>query len=123
MSEVPTPVHPLPRILLLIPHPSPALSWRGTTKAEDFLGTPDQSHISPTILVYKDERTYENATSKVQCTSSRADMIPGFRKQQENGRSHFLEGRWFRGLRYKHISEKQLTMGGDTILSHFQQNA
>ena len=28
---------------------------RGTTRAEDAQGTPDQSHISPSILVYEDE--------------------------------------------------------------------
>ena len=31
------------------------LSGRGTTRAEDAQGTPTQSHISPSILVYKDD--------------------------------------------------------------------
>jgi len=30
------------------------LSGRGTTRAEDVQGTPTQSHISPSILVYED---------------------------------------------------------------------
>jgi len=30
-------------------------SGRGTTKAEDAQGTPTQSHISPSILVYEDK--------------------------------------------------------------------
>jgi len=29
--------------------------WEGTTRAEDAQGTPTQSHISPSILVYEDE--------------------------------------------------------------------
>ena len=32
------------------------LSGRGTTIAEDAQGTPTQSHISPSILVYEDQR-------------------------------------------------------------------
>jgi len=32
-----------------------SLSGRGTTRAEDAQGTPTQSHISPSILVYEDE--------------------------------------------------------------------
>ena len=31
------------------------LSGRGTARAEDAQGTPTQSHISPSILVYEDE--------------------------------------------------------------------
>ena len=31
------------------------LSGRGTTRAEDAQGTPTQSHISPSILVYEDK--------------------------------------------------------------------
>jgi len=31
-------------------------SGRGTTRAEDAQGTPTQSHISPSILVYEDNR-------------------------------------------------------------------
>ena len=31
------------------------LSARGATRAEDAQGTPTQSHISPSILVYEDE--------------------------------------------------------------------
>ena len=30
------------------------LSGRGTTRAEDAQGTPTQSHISPSILVYEE---------------------------------------------------------------------
>ena len=37
-------------------------SGRGTTRAEDAPGTPTQSHISPSILVYED---YTGATSVV----------------------------------------------------------
>jgi len=29
--------------------------WQGTTRAEDAQGTPTQSHISPSILVYEDK--------------------------------------------------------------------
>jgi len=33
------------------------LNGRGTTRAEDAQGTPTQSHISPSILVYEEKRT------------------------------------------------------------------
>jgi len=29
--------------------------WEGTTRAEDAQGTPTQSHVSPSILVYEDQ--------------------------------------------------------------------
>jgi len=32
------------------------VSGRGTTRAEDAQGTPTQSHISPSILVYEDKK-------------------------------------------------------------------
>jgi len=32
------------------------LSGRGTTRVEDARGTPTQSHISPSILVYEEKR-------------------------------------------------------------------
>ena len=34
------------------------LSGRGTTRAEDAQGTPSQSHVSPSILVYEDKRWF-----------------------------------------------------------------
>jgi len=37
-------------------HPQGQLSGRGTTRAENAQGTPTQSHISPSILVYGDYR-------------------------------------------------------------------
>ena len=32
------------------------LSGRGTTRAEDAQGTPTQSHVPPSILVYEEDR-------------------------------------------------------------------
>ena len=39
---------------------------RGTARAEDAQGTPTQSHISPSILVYEDSRLdLENGSSQL----------------------------------------------------------
>ena len=48
------------------------LSGRSTTRAEDAQGTPTQSHISPSILVYEDQlevRRYPRALAGVCCCS------------------------------------------------------
>ena len=37
---------------------NPYLSGRGTTRAEDAQGTPTQSHISPSILVYEENAVF-----------------------------------------------------------------
>jgi len=34
-----------------------AMTGRGTARSEDAQGTPTQSHISPNVLVYEDERS------------------------------------------------------------------
>ena len=49
---------------------------RGTTRAEDAHGTPTQSHISPSILVYEEtqDRTVQRAHG---CSPSRTRFIPG----------------------------------------------
>jgi hypothetical protein len=40
------------------------LSGRGTTRAEDAQGTPIQSHISPSILVYEDKLRWRETPSE-----------------------------------------------------------
>jgi len=47
--------------------------FEGTTRAEDAQGTPTQSHITPSILVYEDEKSAkENSYTQV---SSRSNCV------------------------------------------------
>ena len=55
-------VRVLPPVNLeLEPARSVTNSGRGTTRAEDSQGTPTQSHISPSILVYEDYNSLPEA--------------------------------------------------------------
>ena len=52
-------LHPAPYTIQLTPCTLGLVGstdWRGTTRAEDAQGTPTQSHISPNILVYEDNK-------------------------------------------------------------------
>ena len=49
------------------------LAGRGTTRAEDAQGTPNQSHISPSILAYKDQ--HESFASTIHDFELRSAMI------------------------------------------------
>jgi len=59
------------------------LVGRGTTRAEDAQGTPDQSRISPNILVYEDEFNVSPAPG----LDSEADHRGRQREQRQGLRS------------------------------------
>ena len=69
---------------------------RGTTKAEDAQGTPTQSHISPSMIVYEDKTPKQRArrapdligparytSIRRQNTQNRARKAPGRASQKE----------------------------------------
>jgi len=53
------------------------LSGRGTTRAEDAQGTPTQSHISPSILVYEDKYPGPSLVSQLSLESQLSFEILG----------------------------------------------
>ena len=49
------------------------VSGRGTTRAEDAQGTPTQSHISPSILVYEEEKAWSLQNGATKQTATELD--------------------------------------------------
>ena len=60
----------MPRLTAKPPSPlhnPPYFSGRGTTRAEDAQGTPTQSHISPSTLVYEDNKPPRSSNTRGKC--------------------------------------------------------